>query len=207
MSVRRFAPWLIPCVCSLVIGLARPLAAQDPALTEALAGVLQAEDQRRFDEPLLSTAARHPDPIVRRHAALAMGRIGDAAAVPYLIELLSDPDTSVAADAAFALGLIGSADAVAPLREIVLRAQPIIDGPGAPVEDEAARSLARRVFVYNATSSRQSLARSMSIVTNPTRATAVASADRRLPVVVRPMPARIHVSAAATVIPNAGRYR
>ena len=94
--------------------------AQDEGIVEALAGVLATEDARRFDRALLRSAARHPDKIVRRHAALAMGRIGNPAAVPILLELLSDPDTTIQKDAAFALGLIGSVSAVERLRELIL---------------------------------------------------------------------------------------
>jgi cyclophilin family peptidyl-prolyl cis-trans isomerase/HEAT repeat protein len=137
----RCCRWLIPFACSLA--LVGPTAAQDPALTDALAFLLQAEDQRHFDEALLSAAARHPERVVRRHAAMAMGRIGDPGAIPFLVELLADPDTGIAAEAAFALGLIGSAEAVAPLREVVQRAHP--DGliGGVPVDAEAAAALAR----------------------------------------------------------------
>ena len=142
------------------------MAAQDPALTDALAYVLQAEDQRRFDAPLLSSAARHPDRIVRRHAALAMGRIGDPAAVPYLVELLADPDTGVAADAAFALGLVGSADAIPPLRDIVLRARPTAEVPGTPVEDAAAAALARIGGTGGADALRELLTRAVSGVSS-----------------------------------------
>lgn len=81
--------------------------------------MIAAADARRYDASVLGTAARHPDPLVRRHAALAMGRIGDAAALTVLLELLHDRDTSVGRDAAFALGLLGNPGAVPTLAEFV----------------------------------------------------------------------------------------
>lgn len=93
-------------------------------MVEVLAGILAAEDERRFDAPLLSTAARHPQAIVRRHAALALGRIGDPGATPVLLELLTDRDTTVQQDAAFALGLLRDPAALPTLRDLVLGAPP-----------------------------------------------------------------------------------
>ena len=57
----------------------------------------------------------HQNPVVREHAALALGRIGAGGAVDALIGLLSDPEASVRGTAAEALGNIGDARAVAPL--------------------------------------------------------------------------------------------
>lgn len=91
---------------------------------EALAGVLAAEDGRRYDGAALDRGARHPEPAVRRHAALAMGRIGDQRATPTLLELLEDPDSGVQADAAFALGMLRDPAALPRLREQVLTTAP-----------------------------------------------------------------------------------
>ncbi len=99
-------------------------AAQDASVVDALAGVLAAEDARRYDGPLLSGAARHPSPQVRRRAALAIGRIGDRSGTPTVIELLADPDSSVQRDAAFALGLLRDPSALEELRDYVLLAPP-----------------------------------------------------------------------------------
>ena len=93
--------------------------AQDEAVVDALAGVLAVEDARRYDGAVLERAARHPEPTVRRHAALAMGRIGDSRAVPTLLQLVSDADTAVQQDAAFALGLLADSTALAPLADLV----------------------------------------------------------------------------------------
>ncbi len=93
-------------------------------MVDALAGILAAEDARRYDAPLLQSAAHHPDPIVRRRAALALGRIGDPAATSTLLELLTDPDSTVQQDAAFALGLLRDPAALARLRDLVLNTPP-----------------------------------------------------------------------------------
>lgn len=107
-------------LCAVAVGGAR---AQDEAIIEPVAGVLAAEDARRFDAPLFGAAARHPSPIVRRHAALAMGRIGNPAAFQPLLELTSDPDPAVRRDAVFALGLLGDGRALRRLTELALADQ------------------------------------------------------------------------------------
>ncbi len=73
---------------------------------ELLAGLLAAEDARRYDETVLRRTSRSGDPQVRRHAALAAGRIGDARAGGLLTGLLDDADPTVRASAAFAIGLV-----------------------------------------------------------------------------------------------------
>jgi cyclophilin family peptidyl-prolyl cis-trans isomerase/HEAT repeat protein len=93
--------------------------AQDEAVVDALAGVLALEDARRYESSALERAARHPEPTVRRHAALAMGRIGDPRALPRLLELASDADTAVQREAVFALGLLGDSSALAYLVDLV----------------------------------------------------------------------------------------
>ncbi len=84
-----------------------PLAAQSgPARVELLADLLAAEDARRYDNALLGRGAHSRDPLVRRRAALAGGRIGDVRAGPMLIRLLDDADPSVRSSAGFAIGLL-----------------------------------------------------------------------------------------------------
>ena len=89
-----------------------------------IAGVLMAEDVRVFDAQRLAQAARHPEPIVRRRAALAIGRIGDPAGTLILLELLEDLNGVVQQDAAFALGLMADPSAFDRLRELVLVTAP-----------------------------------------------------------------------------------
>ncbi|MBW3535951.1 MAG: HEAT repeat domain-containing protein, partial [Gemmatimonadetes bacterium] len=78
----------------------------------AIGEILMLEDHRRFDEATLRGLADHPSEEVRRRAATAAGRIGDAAAAPLLLTILrEDPSPTVRADAAFALGLLGDTSA------------------------------------------------------------------------------------------------
>lgn len=138
MNARRFPTrfgkrslWFpILCVCNLAPLTANPAfaVAQDQAVVDALAGVLAVEDARLFDPVVLTAAARHPEPMVRRRAGLAIGRIGDAAGTAILLDLLDDPAAVVRQDAAFALGLLGDKSAVAPLRELIVGAAPGVEG-------------------------------------------------------------------------------
>lgn len=111
-------------VSSLIALLAAPLpaSAQDEAIVDILADILAAEDSRRFDVQTLRAGSIHPDPIVRRHAALALGRLGDRRGTAMVLRLVADPDTTVHLDALFALGLIGdsSTAVIEALRPLVL---------------------------------------------------------------------------------------
>src|SRR5439155_1091976 len=80
-----------------------------------LARLLAAADARAFDPALLRGALGHPQPTVRRQAALAAGRIGDPGAVDLLVAALRDSDRAVQAAAAFALGMLKDPRAVEPL--------------------------------------------------------------------------------------------
>jgi cyclophilin family peptidyl-prolyl cis-trans isomerase/HEAT repeat protein len=80
---------------------------------ESIATLLQHEDLRRFEPDLFGRLASSTSVEVRRRAATAAGRIGDARAAPFLLGLLSsDPTPAVRADAAFALGLLGDTSTV-----------------------------------------------------------------------------------------------
>jgi cyclophilin family peptidyl-prolyl cis-trans isomerase/HEAT repeat protein len=73
--------------------------------TETLLRIIQAEDERRWEESDLGKLLADENAAVRRRAALAAGRIGDEGAVAPLGNLLgADKDESVRAMAAFALG-------------------------------------------------------------------------------------------------------
>lgn len=111
----------ILCAFSAVAGVfASPLVAQDEAVADALARLMAVEDRREYESEVLGISSRYPDPIVRRHAALSMGRLGDPAAIPLLFEMLLDSDSTVRRNAAFALGLIGDLSGFDRLREFVL---------------------------------------------------------------------------------------
>ncbi|MBI1924377.1 HEAT repeat domain-containing protein [Candidatus Poribacteria bacterium] len=61
--------------------------------------------------PALIEAFRKQNPVVRTHAAMALGRIGNPDAVPALIEALSDDDQQVSREALGALLEIGTPEA------------------------------------------------------------------------------------------------
>lgn len=70
---RRIARALL--LAALLLGGAiRPLLAQD-ANIETFAGILAAEDARRFDPVMLRLALAHPDSSVRSAAAQSIGRL------------------------------------------------------------------------------------------------------------------------------------
>ncbi|UCG86878.1 MAG: HEAT repeat domain-containing protein [Gemmatimonadota bacterium] len=108
----------------MLSALPADLVSQDEAVVDMIARVLQLEDERVFDGAIMLEAANHRDHVVRRRAALAMGRIADPAGTPILLELLNDPAPVVRQDAAFAIGLAGDRSAFDRLREIVLGAGP-----------------------------------------------------------------------------------
>ena len=128
-----------PLLLLALLATGGSLGAQESALVEALAPVLAAEDARAWKPQELGAALVYPDSLVRRTAALAIGRIGDARGVDLLVPLLSDPDTTVRVAAVFALGLLGDSAAVGPLVER-LRAPPVLDEASAA---EAVTALAK----------------------------------------------------------------
>src|SRR5437868_14651112 len=93
----------------------RPQVAQEAGPVTEIAQLMALEDRREFDGALLRRAAQHPDSLVRRHAAVSMGRIGDRAAVALLVPMLTDRDTLVRVEAVFALGELGSRSPVPEL--------------------------------------------------------------------------------------------
>lgn len=119
--------------------LAAPAGAQESALVEAIAPVLAAEDARRFDRDLFARSIQSTEPVVRRTAAMAVGRLRDPRGVSLLPPLLVDPDSTVRAAAVFAFGLIGDSSAT-PLLLRHFRTEPLLD-EGSAVE--AVTALAR----------------------------------------------------------------
>ncbi|MFI5279470.1 MAG: peptidylprolyl isomerase [Gemmatimonadales bacterium] len=107
----------------LALALLAPAAlrAQESGSAADLAQLLALEDRKVFDAATLQRAAQHPDSLVRRYAAIVMGRIGDASAVPLLRTLLADRDSAVRIEAAFACGTLGSVLLVPDLVQLVAR--------------------------------------------------------------------------------------
>jgi len=105
------------CLMMAAPFLARPasLLAQDAAVVEALAPMLSAEDARRWVLDAFDAGVRSPEPLVRRAAAMSLGRVGDLRGTPLLLPLLQDPDSTVQTAAAFALGLVRDTAAVSAL--------------------------------------------------------------------------------------------
>jgi cyclophilin family peptidyl-prolyl cis-trans isomerase/HEAT repeat protein len=101
-----------------------------------LARVLALEDRRSTGDGELVRLLQDPDKGVRRRAALAAGRIGDALAVLPLVELMNDADAELRQMAAFALGLIGD-------RAAGERLAAALQDPDAAVRGRAAEALGR----------------------------------------------------------------
>ncbi len=155
---------IVACACATAPSIVAPPAAS-PA-DQKLSWILRLEDQRVLRDPVPEPVAvqapasaggsaaatvpavspsQRPDLIalladtearLRRRAALALGRVGLAEAVPPLVELLGDPEVEVRQMAAFALGLIGDAAAAGPLRLA-------LQDPSAKVQGRAAQALGR----------------------------------------------------------------
>ena len=81
--------------------------------------------------PALPVLLNDTDPIVRRRAALAIGRVGRVEGVPPLVAALADPEADVREMSAFALGLIGSETALAPLQTALKDVSPMVRGRAA----------------------------------------------------------------------------
>ncbi|HET9066829.1 MAG TPA: HEAT repeat domain-containing protein [Gemmatimonadales bacterium] len=115
------------------------LPAQDAALVGDLAPILMAEDRRVLDTAVFARAMEHPDPLVRKTAITAMGRIGDHAGLRLILPRLSDRDPGVIATAFFALGLLGDTMASGPILDRLRQGDSLTDDALA----QAATSLAR----------------------------------------------------------------
>jgi cyclophilin family peptidyl-prolyl cis-trans isomerase/HEAT repeat protein len=103
---------------------------------EKMARLLELEDRRDAGAGELDRYLHDPDAGVRRRAALAAGRIGDAGLAPSLVELMNDAEPEVRQMAAFALGLVGDPMAV----DRLLAA---LQDPEAVVRGRAAEALGR----------------------------------------------------------------
>lgn len=76
-------------------------------------------------EPLI-TALKDKNPIVKRNAAMALGKIKDASAVNPLIATLKDDNPIVRRNAARALGEINDSSAVEPLTAALKDKSPVV---------------------------------------------------------------------------------
>ena len=108
-----------------------------PTYAEDSAAIIRLEDLRVLrdapDSPRdLTTIAARGDARLRRRAALAIGRVGDAAGRATLERLLTDPEPAVRETAAFGLGLLADKAAVpALLAALNGDASPIVRGRAA----------------------------------------------------------------------------
>ncbi len=121
MLIRRFTLFLVGVLslsslsCSTGGGIKPGAFRSELSGSEILARILVLEDSRSLGAGTIQGYLQHRDAGIRRRAAVAAGRIGDALAVPRLIESLKDEVVEVRRAAALALGLIASPEAVAAL--------------------------------------------------------------------------------------------
>ena len=103
-TISRTASAVLFFVVSVVGVSAQP--ARKELTPNPLIRIIRYEDQRNWNNDLKMLLSE-TDPVVRKRAALAAGRIGDARAIPTLADLvLMDPNNDVRQMAAFALGEI-----------------------------------------------------------------------------------------------------
>jgi cyclophilin family peptidyl-prolyl cis-trans isomerase/HEAT repeat protein len=111
---RRFSLFVLSFISALITtaplanGQQRRSSPADSIPRETQITILQAEDERRWDDSLSKLIA-DKNAAVRVRAALAAGRIGNDKAIPSLANLLgNDKDENVKAMAAFAIGEVES---------------------------------------------------------------------------------------------------
>jgi cyclophilin family peptidyl-prolyl cis-trans isomerase/HEAT repeat protein len=114
------------CAPLLLAAAASPPPASSLGRGEKMARILQLEDRRSAGDGELDRYLSDGDRGVRRRAALAAGRIGDAALAPSLVTRMNDGEAEVRQMSAFALGLIGDAVAVERLAAALADADPIV---------------------------------------------------------------------------------
>jgi cyclophilin family peptidyl-prolyl cis-trans isomerase/HEAT repeat protein len=123
MRLRKYRT--TPCALLLLVASVTAASGQKPRInrpvsaipTNILLRILRAEDERRWD---LAYLFLDKNAAVRKRAALAMGRIGDEKAMPFLLEQLkTETDNDVSQMIAFAIGEIESPDGAAALIEIL----------------------------------------------------------------------------------------
>jgi cyclophilin family peptidyl-prolyl cis-trans isomerase/HEAT repeat protein len=112
--VRMVVRTMVALVPLLLFGMASARA-QSAAVVEAIAPLMRAEDSREWSASVLEAGTLSAEPLVRRRAAMSIGRIGDLRGTALLIPMLQDQDSTIHPVAAFALGLLLDTAAVAPL--------------------------------------------------------------------------------------------
>lgn len=117
MSALRLLPRVVAAGLAALLAGAAPLGAQSAAVVEALAPLLQAQDSRQYVAGALEAGTLSAEPMVRRVAALSLGRIGDLRGTALLVPMLQDQDSTVHPAAAFALGLLRDTAAVTALSD------------------------------------------------------------------------------------------
>jgi cyclophilin family peptidyl-prolyl cis-trans isomerase/HEAT repeat protein len=113
-----------------VLLLAAP-APSAPSHAEKMTRLLALEDTRSLGDGELERYLRDRHAGVRRRAALTAGRIGDAAVLPTLVDLMNDGEAEVRQMAAFALGLVGDARALDRLLAGLGDTDPVVRGRSA----------------------------------------------------------------------------
>ncbi|MEW5850357.1 MAG: peptidylprolyl isomerase [Myxococcota bacterium] len=156
---RKLSPlWVVVALCAGTLALAAKSA--EPAKQnqgDALRRVVELELTRGSAQDVLAYLG-HPDPEVRRRAALALGRLQDWTVAEPLTKFLGDPDPAVRKTVAFALGEL---DPVMPLLVPQIKAgkkgsDPNVRGP-AMARATAEKVLDARLHLEDRADVRQSL--------------------------------------------------
>jgi cyclophilin family peptidyl-prolyl cis-trans isomerase/HEAT repeat protein len=111
-------------ISAILVALAGAASAQNRHRSESIAlpilqRIVQAEDERRWDDVLRALLSNR-NAAIRKRAALAAGRIGNEDSIPSLTTLMkNDADPNVRAMAAFALGEVESVSAAEALIQVV----------------------------------------------------------------------------------------
>lgn len=108
--LNRVAPFALAPL--LLAAASSPPASPSLSRGEKMARILLLEDRRSLGDGELDRYLSDGDRGVRRRAALAAGRIGDATLAPSLVTRMNDGEPEVRQMTAFALGLIGDPVAV-----------------------------------------------------------------------------------------------
>ena len=91
--------------------IARCVSDPDPNVQAAAIFALHRLGDRRYSERLAEFLLEHEDPVVRRNAALLLGRLGETGAVPLLARAMIVDDESLRLQALESMALLGSHEA------------------------------------------------------------------------------------------------